>query len=368
MNNPLVSIIIPVYNTKQYLKSSIESCLNQSYNNIEIVLIDDGSSDGSGKICDEYGKKFPKKNVKFQKYISVYHKSNGGLYSVFSFGSKVASGDLITFVDSDDLVSTDYITKLQNARVSTNSQIAFCSMDYFDKSHTFTSNTSNFGDFNINTISSYEDLLSHFVDRPKQYRLFFDLQRQLSPKIYYNDITEDKIALLIVCDNVKVKKNQLLYGTNAAAVVNETLYHYRQRSSSMEHSSLLININNYIKISIDRFNQIQNTINFLYPSCSKNNCIIKYREIMQDSLVLYVLWRLVSFVNAGCSISDLKKLRKTLYCSLEKKKTSMSFIFKFLNILSKMGSVPLFFCCKIAKKVSRFKPSVAQSSKEDLFE
>lgn len=94
-----VSIIIPVYNTKDYLSRCIESVLNQSYVDFELLLVDDGSTDGSGEICDSYSKKDPR--------VCVFHKENGGVSSARNLGLSYASGEWVYFVDSDDELLPD---------------------------------------------------------------------------------------------------------------------------------------------------------------------------------------------------------------------------------------------------------------------
>ena len=109
----LISIIIPVYNVAEYLPQCLESVCNQTYRNIEIILIDDGSGDGSGAICDEWKEKDTR--------IQVIHKENGGVSSARNEGLKTAKGALIGFVDSDDWIEPDMYEKLvagiQNADV-----------------------------------------------------------------------------------------------------------------------------------------------------------------------------------------------------------------------------------------------------------
>ncbi len=103
----LLSVIVPVYNVKRYLIKCIESICRQKYTNLEIILIDDGSSDGSEKICDEYALKDDR--------IKVFHKKNEGLVSARKLGVERAKGELITFVDADDWIEADmYSCMLEN--------------------------------------------------------------------------------------------------------------------------------------------------------------------------------------------------------------------------------------------------------------
>ena len=97
----LISIVIPVYKVELYLEKCIESIINQTYKNLEIIIVDDGSPDNCPQICDEYSKK--------DKRIKVIHKENGGLSDARNAGIDIATGKYIAFVDSDDYVSDDYV-------------------------------------------------------------------------------------------------------------------------------------------------------------------------------------------------------------------------------------------------------------------
>ena len=103
MDQPLVSIIVPIYMIDRYLGICVESLLNQTYQNLEIILVDDGSKDRCPEICDLYASK--------DSRIKVVHKENGGLVSARKAGLEVSTGGLITYVDGDDWVGPDYIEK-----------------------------------------------------------------------------------------------------------------------------------------------------------------------------------------------------------------------------------------------------------------
>ena len=111
----LISVIIPVYNSEKYLKKSIESVMFQTYRNLEIILIDDGSTDKSAQICDKYAKN----DVR----IKVIHKKNEGVSIARNAGIEVSSGDYITFVDGDDWIEKDAIESLHKALINNNSDI-----------------------------------------------------------------------------------------------------------------------------------------------------------------------------------------------------------------------------------------------------
>jgi len=118
----LISVIIPVYNVEPYLKKCLDSVVTQTYKEIEIILVDDGSTDGSGPICDEYATQ--------DKRIRVIHKRNGGLSDARNVGLDRCSGRYVTFIDSDDYVASDYVERLYRILVEYNADIAVC--DYFE--------------------------------------------------------------------------------------------------------------------------------------------------------------------------------------------------------------------------------------------
>lgn len=121
----LVSIVVPVYNVEKYLKKSIESILNQTYKNIEILLVDDGSTDSSGQICDSFSKVDPR--------IRVFHKANGGLSDARNFGIEQMKGQYVAFIDSDDYISKDYVWKLYSSIKNNDSEVSICSFSLVDE-------------------------------------------------------------------------------------------------------------------------------------------------------------------------------------------------------------------------------------------
>lgn len=118
MENPLISVIVPIYKVEKYLDRCVESIVNQTYKNLEIILIDDGSPDNCPKMCDDWAKK--------DNRIKVIHKENGGLSDARNTGLKIAKGEYIAFVDSDDFIEYSMILKLYDAIDTYNCDIASC--------------------------------------------------------------------------------------------------------------------------------------------------------------------------------------------------------------------------------------------------
>ena len=119
MKNELISVIVPIYKVEKYLKRCLDSLIRQTYSNLEIILVDDGSPDTCPLICDEYKAK--------HNNIKVIHKKNGGLSDARNVGIEASTGSYITFVDSDDYVEDDYIVCLYNSIKKYNADISICS-------------------------------------------------------------------------------------------------------------------------------------------------------------------------------------------------------------------------------------------------
>lgn len=116
-----VSVIIPVYNVKSYLRECLSSVIAQTYKDLEIIVVDDGSTDGSGEICEKYRKKDPR--------IKVIHQQNQGLSAARNTGLKAMQGEIVAFLDSDDAIKPEMIGTLMNAMERTGADIAACSFN-----------------------------------------------------------------------------------------------------------------------------------------------------------------------------------------------------------------------------------------------
>ena len=130
---PKVSIIVPVYNVEKYVEKCLQTLINQTLKDIEIIVVNDGSTDNSRNIINEYARNFP-------NFIKCYDKENGGLSDARNYGMKSASGDYIAFLDSDDYVELDMYEKMYNKAIEENSDMVECDFiwEYPDKKVTDT--------------------------------------------------------------------------------------------------------------------------------------------------------------------------------------------------------------------------------------
>ena len=115
----LISVIVPVYNVAEYLPRCVDSILNQTYANLQIILVDDGSTDGSGRICDAY--------ISTDRRIQVVHQENGGLSAARNTGIEHAQGEYLSFIDSDDFIHPEFYQRLYAAISQSSADIAVCS-------------------------------------------------------------------------------------------------------------------------------------------------------------------------------------------------------------------------------------------------
>ena len=118
MEKYIISVIIPIYNVECYLERCLESVVNQTYKNLDIILIDDGSTDASGKICDKWSKK--------DKRIHVYHTINCGVSHARNEGLKHICGDFVSFIDSDDWIDKNMFENLLEHMIKYHSEIGVC--------------------------------------------------------------------------------------------------------------------------------------------------------------------------------------------------------------------------------------------------
>ena len=147
MENQLISIIVPVYNVEEYLKQCLDSILEQTFSNYEVILVNDGSTDSSGLICQEYAEK----DVR----IRYFEKENGGISDARNYGIEQVKGEYLTFVDSDDFLDASHLNVLYNALVDNDVDISIVNYaNYQTSTATFYLHT--FGEYYEKTYTSEE--------------------------------------------------------------------------------------------------------------------------------------------------------------------------------------------------------------------
>ena len=221
----LISVILPCYKVEKYIDKCMDTIVNQTYKNLEIILVDDGSPDNSGKLCDEWAKK--------DNRIKVVHKENGGLSSARNAGMEVATGDFITFVDPDDYVDKTMYEKMMNKINKDNSDICFVGFvrvyengkpsrinkEYNLKSFEKEVDFKYFHRFNFktkNNITNTDNIMGSV------WRVLIKKEFVEGLKFVENVVSEDLFFMVEVLKRVK-----------KISVLDENLYFYLQREGSL---------------------------------------------------------------------------------------------------------------------------------------
>lgn len=240
MVEELISIIVPVYNVEKYLNKCIESIINQSYKSIEIILVDDGSKDSSGKICDKYAKS--------DNRIKVIHKVNGGLSDARNSGLKIAKGRYVGFVDSDDYIAPDMYEYLYKLIKNNDACISVC---------------------------NYEKIWDNITKKDEEINLYNDIILNRKEALRY--IIDDKILKSYAWNKlykVELFKNieypvglnmediattyKLIYNSQKVVIGNEVKYYYVQRRGSILNSKKPKYYIDYFNVFYERFLFLKN--------------------------------------------------------------------------------------------------------------
>lgn len=215
----IISVIIPVYNVQSYLHTCVDSVLAQTYPNLQIILVDDGSVDGSGAICDQYADRDAR--------IQVIHKANGGLSDARNAGLEVAGGKYISFVDADDYLAPDMIGKLWQKAEAEQADMVLCGYALVDDAGSCQPEEIDSGSYPVWPETAFwnyyyqVDSALCVVAWNKIYR------RELFDGLAYEKgrYHEDEFML-----------DQLLSRCRQVSCVPEPLYYYRQRTGSIMHN------------------------------------------------------------------------------------------------------------------------------------
>lgn len=279
MEEQLISVVVPIYNVEKYLRECLESIINQTYKNLEIILVNDGSKDASPQICEEYQKK--------DKRIKVIHKENGGLSDARNQGINIAQGEYITFIDSDDYINKAYIEKLYNAIKENNVKISQC------------------GIVKVNNQDEILEKIGYVENQIKS-------GKELIKEIYKGHWTENivvwnKMYLTKLFKNIrypvgKIHEDEfitykILYNLDKMAVISECLYNYRQTGESIVSKKFNLK-------RLDILEALEERIKFLK---NKNE-----RELYELTLRCYLQKTAESYAKTRLYINDNKQILKEL--------------------------------------------------------
>lgn len=275
MHSPKISIIIPVFNTENYLHRCVDSILSQTYQDFEILLIDDGSTDRSGEICDQY--------AKLDNRIRVYHKENGGVSSARNWGLKNASGYWITFIDADDWIDKE--TLKQCLEAPSNVELIRFGMKSVFKNNTYVA------DARLSESWDYEEFFSKVFSRQTMLGVCGGLYLRsifVANKIFFNSnytLGEDWLVLV-----------QYLKCINRIRIINYPFYNYNKQNyasaTSTPNLTKFIELNEVASI-ICYDNDLINRFNHKQVSMLKANiCVqcLSYLLKIKSKIRMYLVF------------------------------------------------------------------------------
>lgn len=306
-NLPLISVIVPIYNVSKYLKKSIESITNQTYKNLEILLVNDGSTDDSEKICLE--------KANMDKRISYFYKENGGLSDARNYGIDRCNGKYLCFIDSDDYLDSNYVESLYKSIIENNSSISMCTFNIVNENGRF--------------VSKEEFLKPSECVNGQEI-----LNRVLEPDGYKYVVAWNKLIERNTLADLRFPKGKLyedefinyklLWKVQRVSLVNIPLYFYVQRNGSIKASIDLSKIKMQREMHLDRLNFYESHHSVLFNKAAQMYCnwIVEtmrkssqlidsdYKKILQNDFRKYMKYcnnrrmairaqNLIGFLNIG---------------------------------------------------------------------
>ncbi len=211
-NQPLISVIVPVYKVEPYLDRCVESIVNQTYRNLEIILVNDGSPDNCPQMCDAWAER----DVR----IKVIRKENGGLSDARNAGMAAATGELVSFIDSDDYITPDFIEALYHAMMQTSADVVECAVDYVDEDGNILRQRCAAETSEMDRLEALRRLiLEDGIYQTVWNKLY---RREVCIPFEKGKLHEDEFFTWQVFERIE-----------KLAVVQKPMYHYLQRSSSI---------------------------------------------------------------------------------------------------------------------------------------
>ena len=296
-----ISVIVPVYRAEKYIERCITSIVNQTYEELEILLIDDGSPDKCPQICEEWAKKDGR--------IEVIHKENEGVSSARNIGISKASGDYIVFVDSDDFLDSEFLYKMIKCLKKNNSDMAICNF-YPNR------------EIKLEEKLTRNDVYNYLLDK-KRFRGYTWNKLYKASIIKNNKIRFENN--IYICEDLLFNCEYINYCLSAS-YVNERLYYYNDDSVSALNSKL----NSKFLSIFDAYDQIEKI--YIRNKCDLNKFYISYFIVVTD-----IIFR-NNKANNVCSQSELYNKKNTLYGMINKSRLSLKtriklFVYKNYPIL-----------------------------------
>ena len=319
----IISIIVPIYKVEKYLDRCINSILNQTFKDFELILVDDGSPDRCGDICEEYAKK--------DKRIKVIHKENGGLSDARNAGLDIATGKFIGFIDSDDFIHKDMYMILYDAIIKSKSDISQCKFKYFSKEDELNKNIINDGKYEIyNNI----DAIGEVIDNKN---LNANVWNKLYKRELFNDIRFPKGKI----HEDEFVTYKVFYRAKTVSYVNKELYYYFSNDTGIMKN---LNINskfdwieaieerNEFLLSIKEKSLFNKSNSHLFFNLIKIRYNIKKSEELKNKSQMYNLVneKIKYSLNAISDKSSYSKLNK-IVVSLMKLNFNFVVFYDFYN-------------------------------------
>lgn len=237
-NNIEISIVVPVYNVEKYLKKCIESILEQTFKNFELILVDDGSLDNSSNICDYY--------KQYDSRVKVIHKKNGGLSSARNIGIEMSKGKYITFVDSDDYIDKYYCEHMMMIDQYIDVDIIICDYKRFNEEDTYKSDQyRGYNEINFEVMDGKSVCKELYLDKSTKFTIACGklYKKELFSRYRYpeNRIHEDEFITY-----------KLLYYSKKIINLNECLYYYRVNPNSITLQKFTIKKYDAIDAMVER--------------------------------------------------------------------------------------------------------------------
>lgn len=276
LRNAKISVIVTIYNIEEYLRECLDSILNQTYKNLEIILVNDGSTDSSGKICEEYAERDAR--------IKIVNKSNSGLCDARNWGLEAATGDLIAFVDGDDYILPDMYQILLDNLIDFQVDMSICSYEFFgeigiERPKLEKENTKKMSVLEVLSVLHTKDRIDFVVSWNKLFK------KELYEGLRYPERN--------VLDDEPVTY-QLHWRAGNVVFTNKRLYFFRQRNDSLTHTPSLRKYTEYLDSLLKRncffMNEVKDADLWKRDTlfCMEELCNIHFRkDCPKEKLVYY---------------------------------------------------------------------------------